>query len=127
MSHNRSGEILGPNFHWSAQIAGDINAVFARCLDTPPELQAGWEAWRGKPEHGIMDWHPGMYLPGSEHLRIYDTYFPILINQATDSRKFVAYNSNRVLRAPREWLNMPPLDFLPVQVHRSETSTESQH
>ncbi|KAG0632442.1 hypothetical protein M758_1G328900 [Ceratodon purpureus] len=122
MSHNRIVEILGPTFSWEGQTSETRAEVFQSCLDNPHQLRAGWEKWRGKAKHDIMDWNPGMYLPGSEHLRIYCTYYPLIINRA-NNRKVVCFNSNRILQhapiisiAPREWMNMPTLDFLPPDV-----------
>jgi hypothetical protein len=79
-----------------------------------------------------------MFLPGLEEKRIYATYFPLVMslpqehspseannspseeanNNNTRTRSsFMGYNSNRVLNAPREWLRLPSLDFLPPHVY----------
>jgi hypothetical protein len=86
MSHNRSVEILDPAFNWKGQTSESRLEIFQSCLDNVHELRIGWENWRGKAKHNIMDWNPGMYLPGNEHLRIYCTYFPLIINR-NDNRK----------------------------------------
>jgi len=83
--------------------------------------------------YGIMNWHPGMFLPGLEEKHIYATYFPLVMslpqedspNEANNNNNnktitrssFLGYNSNRVLNAPREWLRLPSLDFLPPHVY----------
>ncbi len=79
-----------------------------------------------------MNWHPGMFLPGLEEKRIYATYFPLVIslpqehspsepnnnnNNTITRSSFLGYNSNHVLNAPREWLRLPSLDFLPPHVY----------
>ncbi|XP_073389083.1 uncharacterized protein [Physcomitrium patens] len=122
MSHNRTVELLNPEFDWKLQTSDDRTEILNRCLDDAHELRTVWERWKGRSVHDIMDWNPGMYLPGSEHLRIYCTYFPIIISRC-DNRKLVCFNSNRFLNhaplvssAPREWMNKPALDFLPSGV-----------
>jgi hypothetical protein len=89
--------------------------------------------WKLTLGYGIMNWHPGMFLPGLEEKRIYATYFPLVMSlmqedspseannnnkkTITRSSSFLGYNSNRVLNAPREWLRLPSLDFLPPHVY----------
>jgi hypothetical protein len=90
--------------------------------------------WKLTLGYGIMNWHPGMFLPGLEEKRIYATYFPLVIslmqedspseannnnnnNNTITRSSFLGYNSNRVLNAPREWLRLPSLDFLPPHVY----------
>jgi hypothetical protein len=76
-----------------------------------------------------------MFLPGLEEKRIYATYFPLVMslpqedspieannnnnnnNHTITRSSFLGYNSNRVLNAPREWLQLPSLDFLPPHVY----------
>jgi hypothetical protein len=96
--------------------------------------------WKLTLGYGIMNWHPGMFLPGLEEKRIYATYFPLIMsfmqehspseannspseannnnnNNTITRSSFMGYNSNRVLNAPREWLRLPALDFLPPHVY----------
>jgi hypothetical protein len=92
--------------------------------------------WKLTLGYGIMNWHPGMFLPGLEEKRIYATYFPLVMslmqehspseannspseanNNTITRSSFLGYNSNRVLNAPREWLRLPSLDFLPPHVY----------
>jgi hypothetical protein len=72
-----------------------------------------------------------MFLPGLEEKHIYATYFPLVMslpqedspsesnnnNKTITRSSFLGYNSNRVLNAPREWLRLPSLDFLPPHVY----------
>lgn len=88
------------------------------CLDDVYELCIVWERWKGRLVYDIMDWNLGMYLLGSEYLRIYCIYFLIIIS-CCDNCKFVCFNFNCffnyvlfVFSVLCEWMNKFVLDFL---------------
>jgi hypothetical protein len=100
---------------WNVQTHDHICNLYSQCLLKASDRKLVWEHWQIKTEGSkTRDWHPSMTLNDRpQNYNLYETYFPMIVNKANDSRKILTYRVDRTFPPLHTWLNLPRLDFLP--------------